>query len=170
MRLITATLALLGLSTAVQAEIVATFIESAPRDIFEIKNTGTCATGPNAVEVDLSGSAGLLIFDTSSAGAGVNVSQPFVLTEGAKRVLSVSPVTDGDQRIRFELSTLAPGEALSFTIDVDDQLPASARGQTRVDGGEIAGAMLRVRAGDAVLEAPFGAGSAARVAYSACLS
>ena len=67
-----------GISSApVQADIVVNFVESAPKDRFVIENTGECEFENLVVEIDLSGSAGGLIFDTTATGAGVEVFQPF---------------------------------------------------------------------------------------------
>ncbi|MEL6792118.1 MAG: hypothetical protein AAFU55_04660 [Pseudomonadota bacterium] len=157
-------------ATAAQADITVDFLESAPKDRFSIRNVDACETGPVRIDIDLAGSAGRLIFDTTASGAGVEVFQPFQLVAGAEKVASVTPVGDGDEAVSFQLSSLAPGEIVAFTVDVDDRLADSSLGQIRVDGSEIAGAIVKVAFEDEPLEARFDASSKARLPYSACLS
>ena len=162
--------AIASAATAAQADITVDFLESAPKDRFTIRNVDACETGPVRIDIDLAGSAGRLIFDTTASGAGVEVFQPFQLVAGAEKVASVTPVGDGDEAVSFQLSSLAPGEIVAFTVDVDDRLTDSNLGQIRVDGSEIAGATLRVAFGDEPLEAAFDASSNATVSYAACSS
>jgi len=51
-------------------------------------------------------------------------------------------IDDGETSVTLDISTLAPGDRIAFTVDVDDQLSNSELGQIRVAGGEIAGATL----------------------------
>jgi len=60
-------------ATPAFADIEVTFLESAPKDRFTFTNTGACDLGPAVLSLDLAGSAAGLIFDTSGAGAGVEV-------------------------------------------------------------------------------------------------
>lgn len=158
------------------AEVVVRFTESAPKDRFEIRNAGQCELGPVEISIDLSGSSAGLIFDTTSTGAGVEVFQPFELVMGADRVKAVSDVSDGFTSVTLNLTGLAPGERVGFTIDVDDTLVTSRTGQTMIDGSEIAGASASLRqdiSGDASetpLDADFSPNSVATIPYTTCLS
>ncbi len=143
------------------------FVESAPKDRFTVRNAGACDPGPFELAIDLSPSAGRLIFDTTGSGPGVEVYQPFEVAQGRMRLSTGTSVRDGDDRVSVRVPGLAPGERVAFTIDVDDRLPAGELGQTRVAGSEIAGGIARVtvrdaapvagefdRAGRAVLDTP----------------
>ncbi|MEQ6201732.1 aggregation factor core [Sulfitobacter sp. HNIBRBA2951] len=109
------------------------FVESAPRDRFELQ----IGTQPlRAVTVDLRGSAGRLIFDTEDGGTGVEVFQP-LRDEGGTQA---SDVADGAEVIKVALRETAAGGRAAFSIDVDDRMTSSDLGQIRVTGGEMAGA------------------------------
>lgn len=117
------------------------FVESAPRDRFEL----TVGTQPlKAVQVDLRGSAGRLIFDTADGGTGVEVFQP-LRDEGGTQV---NDVADGAEAIKVALRDGKAGSRAVFSIDVDDRLASSDLGQIRVTGGEMAGAVATFEAAD----------------------
>lgn len=124
-------------SPITSADIEVQFIESAPKDRFVLTNTGKCVLQDLTVDIDLTNSSGRLIFDTTSAGAGVEVYQPFSITYGPITLLSSDRVLDGDTKLSLGISTIEPGEAGSFTIDVDDTLKVSELGKIRVSGSEI---------------------------------
>jgi len=110
------------------------FVESAPRDRFELQ----VGTEPlSAVTVDLRGSAGRLIFDTADGGTGVEVFQP-LRDEGGTQAGNVA---DGAEVIKVALNASAAGIRAAFSIDVDDRMTSSDLGQIRVTGGEMAGAV-----------------------------
>lgn len=134
-----ATAATLLIATALPAfaDIEVRFVEGAPTDRFDIVNTAACATGPAQITIDLAGSAAGLIFDTTGAGAGVQVFQPFRLTAGAAFVQGVPKVLDGDQTVTVQLADLPPGQTVSFTIDVDDTI---GQREITVSDAEITGA------------------------------
>ena len=156
------------LASPAAADISVQFIEGAPKDRFVIEAVGgACLDGPAAVTIDLAGSAGALIFDTSGAGAGVEVFQPFELVAGQDRVLEVSEVTDGDQVMTLSLDQLSQGAAIAFTIDLDDTIGAR---EITVSGSEIAGAQVSVEAGGAVVSGLFDASARALVPWTACVS
>lgn len=162
--------AIVLMATPLVAEIRFSFIESAPKDSFNITNDAACATGPLEVMIDLSTSAGKLIFDTTDAGAGVEVFQPFDLIAGGEFVLSASPIADGDDKMQMTLSSMSPGAEVVFTIDVDDQLKDGALGQIRVVGAEIEGARATVvLSPNKKLTGAFNQRGRAVLAYDACL-
>jgi hypothetical protein len=125
------------------ADIGVRFIESAPKDRFEITNLAACDVVATDVVVDLGTAAGGLIFDVTGAGAGVEVFQPFDLVAGADALAAVPKVADGDTQVALSIRRLAPGKRIAFTIDVDDTV--SPRG-IMVSGSEIQGAVVRVNA------------------------
>lgn len=133
------------------------FVESAPRDRFEL----TVGTQPlRAVEVDLRGSAGRLIFDTADGGTGVEVFQP-LRDEGGTQA---GDVADGAEAIKVALRDSKAGSRAVFSIDVDDRLASSDLGQIRVTGGEMAGAVATFEAADGTfVKAVFDARNRAQV-------
>ncbi len=152
----------------VQADVDVRFIEGAPTDRFVISSSaGICEDGPVWVTVDLSQTAGRLIFDVTSGGAGVEVFQPLVFVQGGDLVTGTSELTDGSNVLAVRLAALPAGAEVAFTLDVDDTIGAR---EITVSGDEFAGATVRVQAGDADAVAAFGAGNAARVPWPACLS
>ncbi len=124
------------------------FVESAPKDWFSLTNSGECVLENISMTLDLSGTAGKLIFDTTSAGEGVEVFQPFETREGNVQLTSANTVLDGENRLSVFVDTLAPGQSVSFTIDVDDTLPKSELGNIRVSDSEMAGGMVSLTVGD----------------------
>jgi len=155
------------LASPALADIRVDFDEGAPVDRFTILNTGTCALDAATVTIDLAGSAGRLIFDVTGAGAGIEVFQPFRVVAGGGSLSSLPVVGDGDEAVALAVRSLAPGERVAFTIDVDDT--TSARG-IMVAGSEIDGATVRVEAASGNGEGRFGGDSTATVALSACMS
>ncbi|WP_215618326.1 hypothetical protein [Leptothoe kymatousa] len=153
------------------ATVEVEFVEGAPKDRFVIQNTGACGLEDLTVALDLSSSAGGLIFDTSATGAGVEVFQPFEVEEGDIAQLVANRVEDGDTELALRIATLGAGDRASFTIDVDDTLPQGELGQIRVADSEISGARVTITAGDsAVTAAEFSNGSIARAQLSPCPS
>lgn len=154
---------------AAQANVNVTFVESAPKDRFVVTNAGDCGLQDLTVEIDLSDSAGGLIFDTTGTGAGVEVFQPFELRSGELALVSSESVKDGDVSLTVGIDTLPVGESVSFTIDVDDTLRNSALGQIRVAGSEIVGGVVKVStAAKDTVSAEFGGDSKAVVLMPAC--
>ncbi|MEP2640456.1 aggregation factor core [Roseobacter sp.] len=134
------------------------FVESAPRDRFEIIHTatGVFVTG---MMIDLRGSSGGLIFDTQDGGAGVEVFQPFAPDAG----IDAAQIADGADQLSLRLHNLSEGQRTGFSIDVDDRQAQSDLGQIRVTGGEVAGARVVFDLADgAQLEAQFDADNRAK--------
>ena len=141
MRLLILIAAAALISTSSAADISVRFDEGAPKDRFTITQTGACDLGASKITVDLSTSPHGLIFDVTSSGQGVEVFQPFELVAGADYLTTSPKVQDGDQAIALPLSTLAQGQSVAFTIDVDDT--AGGR-EITVSDAEIAGAIVSV--------------------------
>lgn len=133
------------------ADINIRFIEGAPKDTFVIANAGTCTLNEFKVDIDLSASAGKLIFDTTAIGAGVEVYQPFEVKSGDLSLTGGQKVDDGKDQLSVMVASLAPQQTVSFTIDVDDQLTNSELGQIRVSNAEIAGAVARIHLNEATI-------------------
>ena len=68
--ILTATVGLFA-ATSLQAGVQIRFIEGAPKDRFVLTNVGACEVETSTVKIDLSQSAGRLIFDVTDKGAGV---------------------------------------------------------------------------------------------------
>lgn len=148
MRGITILAAFLAVPTVAQADLQVQFIEGAPKDRFRIENASRCTLTGSSILLDLSTSPAGLIFDVTDRGAGVEVFQPFEIVEGAEALAATPTVLDGQTQIRLDLAELAPGQAIAFTIDVDDTLGQRA---ITVSGAEIAGATVAyAEAGEAV--------------------
>lgn len=127
------------------------FVESAPRDSFVFSHQSGKNWNIVSIQVDMGESAGRLIFDTTDAGQGVEVFQPFAVAKvsgaSGEAVLRNLPTpSDGDQGVTLDFSTFPKDSRFAFTIDVDDQLADSELGQIRVSGSEIAGSVLSVTA------------------------
>lgn len=161
-----AAFATFGASVA-QADISARFIEGAPKDRFEITSISECLSGPVVVTINLEGSAGGLIFDTTAAGAGVEVFQPFELTSGGNFVQQAPKVMDGDKSLSIGITALPKGQTVAFTLDVDDT--GGAR-EITVSGGEIAGASINISAKNVAQSAVFEANARAQITQSLCSS
>jgi len=124
-----------------QTTIEVRFIESAPKDSFVITNTGSCDLGEFSLTINLTETKGKLIFDTSEAGAGVEVFQPFEVVKGDIQLESSEAVSDGDSVLTVRIGKLAADASASFTIDLDDTLVNSDLGMIRVTNSEIENAI-----------------------------
>lgn len=119
------------------------FMESSPRDRFEIANNSSGAWAVAHLQLLLDGSAGGLIFDTQGGGPGTSMYQPFGTGPSDIEALVPPFVADGDTTLTLEFAGFDPGRRFVFTIDVDDTLPFSANGRQRVDDSEIDGALAK---------------------------
>lgn len=129
----------LCLAATATADINITFVESAPKDWFSISNSGGCTIGEIVATFDLRETSGKLIFDTTAAGAGVEVFQPFAVRQGNISLVNTERVEDGATSLTVLVKSLEPGTQASFTIDVDDTLKDSELGMIRVTDAEISG-------------------------------
>ncbi|MBS9718987.1 aggregation factor core [Pseudohalocynthiibacter aestuariivivens] len=102
------------------ADVRVQFLERAPKDTFIVTNQGACAIGTSELVIDFQGTSAGLIFDVSGSGAGVEVFQPFEVTEGADFLTSLPTISDGDQTATLLINNLDPAQRIAFTIDVDD--------------------------------------------------
>lgn len=156
-----------ALDTKASSVIEVAFVEGAPKDRFVITNMGACAREDLTVSLDLSQSAGMLIFDTTATGAGVEVYQPFDTQQGDVTLIG-DRVNDGDTQLSVRVPNLGPGDSASFTIDVDDTLTNGELGQIRIAGSEISGAMVILTTATATTSAQFDGGSTAQAHLPAC--
>lgn len=157
----------LCLASPALADVTVRFYEGAPKDRFVFMFNGACETGPAVLSLDLSGSPAGLVFDVTSAGAGVEVFQPFELVAGAERVTAVPQVVDGDNQLSLEVDGMVPGDQIAFTIDLDDTIGAR---EITVSGSEIAGAVAQLTIDGQTLSGQFDETATAVIAYSGCLS
>ena len=137
MRIVLTTLLIL-VASAAHAEIAVRFQEGAPKDTFSFVNRAACALSGDLL-LDLEGSQGGLVFDVTAAGAGVQVSQPFAVVEGADHLRDVPTVADGDRSVVLRVRDWPAGARIAFTIDVDDTMKAR---EITVSDSEIAGASV----------------------------
>lgn len=151
---------LTALPSAAIADLTVSFRDGAPKDRFTLSYDGACALDQLDVQIDLGTAPAGLIFDTTGAGAGVEVFQPLEWVAGTART---SQVTDGDTILSVSLDGVEPGASWAFTTDIDDT--TSAR-QITVDGSEMAGAILRAEGQTAV----FDGSGAATVKLQNCIS
>ncbi len=160
--------------TPARADIEIMFREGAPKDRIIIRNQDACSLPRMSLTIDLTPSAGGLIFDTVPGGAGIDVAQPLELESGAARIEQMSTVGDGDRQLLVVVSHLDPREAITLTIDLDDTLTTGLSAPTRVSGGEIAGTLVTVQLGDNPQQQPLTASFApdanAVLRMSSCLS
>ncbi len=119
------------------------FTESAPKDIFDIRNKSDESWTLVSLAIDLTPSRGGLIFDTDVGGPGENVAQPFERAGGNAQLVTMPTVSDGDGAMLMLFGGFAPGQSFIFTIDLDDRLTQSDMGQTMISGAEISGAKAR---------------------------
>ncbi|MEO0792036.1 MAG: aggregation factor core [Pseudomonadota bacterium] len=121
--------------------ITATFRDGAPSDRFVIQNNGSCPIAGATLTIDLKGSRGRLIFDTTAGGPGSLVYQPLRIVEGQAALASGPTVADGAESLTLNVGVLGGGDRIVFTIDVDDR---ESSVPTIVDGAEIAGAVIKL--------------------------
>lgn len=134
------------------ADLAVRFDEGAPKDRFTFKNVSACAVENASLELDLSGSAAGLIFDVTASGAGVEVFQPLEMVAGTSAIKRTPRVRDGDNRVTFNIGSLEPGQAIAFTIDVDD---TKGGREITVSNAEFEGATVRLRNKGSLAEASF---------------
>ena len=155
-------------ATPALADIEVRFIEGAPKDRFTFTASSTlCGAGPVAIDLNMEGSTGKLVFDVTESGAGVEVFQPLEIVSGSEVLVRASDVTDGDQRLTFDLVSLDPGETFAFTIDVDDTLGAR---EITVSGSEIAGARVSIQIDGELRSAVLDETARATVKWPSCES
>ncbi len=149
-----------------RADLRVTFVDGAPKDRFVITNEGNCDIGPSELLIDFGKTPAGLIFDVTAAGAGVEVFQPFEVTEGAALLTRLPTITDGDQTATLALAALGRGQKLAFTIDVDDT--AGAR-EITVSGSEADGTLISLTTDGARVTSTMDATGEAVLTPAACL-
>ena len=162
--ILAATFVLLAASS-LQAGVQIRFIEGAPKDRFVLTNVGTCQVEASNVKIDLSQSAGRLIFDVTEKGAGVEVFQPLEFVEGVDALRQLPSVVDGQNTIELEIASLAAGDTLAFTIDVDDTI---GQREITVTGSEIEGATVSYSDADETSTATFSSDALVHVTTKDC--
>ena len=155
-------------ASSVYANVTVDFLEGAPKDRFVVTNTGQCALQAVRVDIDLTSTTGGLIFDTTATGAGVEVFQPFEVTEGDIKLNGKASVNDGDKILSVIISSIKPNASVSFTIDVDDTLRDSERGMIIVSGAEIENGLVTVTQGPLGSSGTFDRNSTATVNMASC--
>ena len=95
-------------------EVSMVFTESAPRDRFEIRNDSSAGQRIQRLTLDLSPSAGKLIFDTIEGGTGVEVFQPFRIEPGEAQLKGSPVVQDGSDRLTLDFTPVRARPALPF--------------------------------------------------------
>ncbi|MEM8877236.1 MAG: aggregation factor core protein MAFp3, isoform C [Pseudomonadota bacterium] len=123
------------------------FADGAPTDRFRIENRSSDVWQIVRVDIDLGTAPAGVFFDPTGAGAGSSVFQPFVDAGGDGELSGASALTDGGTVLTLSFARFPAQGMHEFTADIDDSGPTS----TRVSGGEIAGASIRV-----AFESPFG--------------
>ena len=108
-------------------------------DTFLIENNSVIGLTLQQMAIDLSSTAGGVIFDTDYGGAGWSAYQPFNPLPSTATLRAASSGLDGYQQLSLVFDRFAPGDRFAFEIDLDDQLQGSEHGQTIVSGNEIAG-------------------------------
>ncbi|WP_170361956.1 aggregation factor core [Ruegeria arenilitoris] len=162
--ILTATLGLFA-ATSLQAGVQIRFMEGAPKDRFVLTNVGTCEVEASTLKIDLSQSAGRLIFDVTENGAGVEVFQPLEIVEGVDALRQLPLVVDGQNTIELEIASLAVGDNLAFTIDVDDTI---GQREITVNGSEIEGATVSYADAVETKTATFSSDAVVNVATKDC--
>ncbi len=165
---LTTGLCLTLLPVAAGADLLIRFDEGAPKDRLSLVNASGCETGPAVALIDLTDSAGGLYFDTTAAGAGVDVFQPVELIAGDVEQMSVTG--DGDTRLELRIPALRPGKMIVVTMDLDDRLADGALGQTRIAGTEISGATVTLTVDGTTATGRFGSDNNAEVPLPSCVS
>ena len=148
-----------------QASVQVRFVEGAPKDRFILENVGMCDVKSATLSIDLSPSAGRLIFDVTGSGAGVEVYQPLELVEGANSLFKFPSVADGQDYIDLEIDPLASGDNITFTVDVDDTI---GQREITVSGSEIKGAIVSYVSDTGDGTAVFTSDALANLAISDC--
>lgn len=152
-------------ASPLSAEIQIEFKEGAPKDRFVISNLGDCDYKNVSMQVDLSNSAGKLIFDTTNQGAGVEVFQPFEIVSGQEWIIDTDTPSDGDQSFALEIAALPSGADLILSTDVDDTIAAR---EITVRGSEFNGSTAAVTIDGRTETVEFGDTPIARLQPSNC--
>ncbi|MEO1110585.1 MAG: aggregation factor core [Pseudomonadota bacterium] len=155
----------LSLSSPSYADLKLQFFEGAPKDRFVVANIGSCDIEAAYVEIDFAASNAGLIFDVTGSGAGVEVFQPFEVTQGGQLLADQPSISDGDQRITLNLTSLPIKQSIAFTIDVDDT--AGTREITVADG-EMSGTTVSLHVADKTYTAVIETGAQVTLEFPDC--
>lgn len=122
------------------------FTDGAPVDRVTVQNVSRGAWSLTRLEWRLDGSAGDLVFDPETGGAGIAVAQPFREDGGEARIETIPAIVDGARLLTLDFTTFPSGARYRFTLDLDDRV--EGRPGTIVSGSEIAGARISARFAD----------------------
>ena len=147
------------LASSSYGDVSVAFRDGAPKDRITLTNDG-CDLINATLTIDLSATPAGLIFDVTSAGAGVEVYQPVEVTAGA---IIVQPVVDGAQMLIMDIPSFPKGSVFSLTADLDDTV---SNRQITVNGSEMVGASVSLALADVVRSAPFGSDGTAMLALT----
>ena len=158
-------LAVLLLPSLSYADLQVQFIEGAPKDRFVIINVGSCDLGPAKVTIDFAASNAGLIFDVTDTGAGVEVFQPFEVTDGAQYLAELPMISDGDQRATLSMTGLGQNKTIAFTIDVND---TNGTREITVSDNEISGTTFSLMSDNATYSVIMSDGAQAAIPTATC--
>lgn len=153
------------LSSPSYADVQVQFVEGALKDRFVIENVGSCDLGPAEFTIDFAVSNAGLIFDVTDTGAGVEVFQPFEVTDGAQHLARLPMISDGDQRATLMMKGLAQNEKIAFTIDVDD---TNGTREITVADSEISGTAVSLVADSTTFSAVMDNGAQVSIKTAPC--
>lgn len=128
------------------AQLSATFVEGAPKDRLVLEHTGDCTFGPAQLALDLTDTAGKLVFDVTAEGAGVEVFQPLEVETGLDALTDTPQVRDGDSRLLVNVAALTGNARIVLSFDLDDTIGAR---EITVARSEFAGARISLNGSDA---------------------
>lgn len=165
MKLLAAVATAALIATPSLADVNVAFQEGAPKDRFVLTNVGSCDLEIVDITLDLSSSASGIVFDVTGSGAGVEVFQPFEIVAGGEFVGGAPKVEDGDRAVTLQLNALPKGEAVAFTVDVDD---TDGGREITVTDSEIQGATASVQTASWTASDAFGDNAEASVPVPAC--
>ncbi|MEL6570624.1 MAG: hypothetical protein AAFQ64_03135 [Pseudomonadota bacterium] len=134
---------------AAAQDLIVHFAGGAPKDHISFESTG-CSLSNAIVMIDLAGSAGGLIFDTTPGDDGAVSYQPVEITHGYG---ALSPVRNGDKRLQILVHTLPPGEEFHLSAELNDARDVGT--EVAFNGADMAGASVRLALSDRVLKGTF---------------
>ena len=146
--------------------------EDAPTDFLTIENASIGQWRLTALEIDLSPSAGRLVFDPLPGGGGAGSAAPMLWVSGVQPAAPPAPL-DGAKRATLSFGGVPPQERSVFSLDLDDTLPAGSLptrvALTEIEGAKIIAAFAGPNGAEFTLEGAFGENGEAVLEPSACV-